>query len=518
MKILIRLALLSLLLLMGGLVIAQDGDASEDGQAEAPELIEFTDEAFALHGLRPAWRNVGNGTYARLQTMTDRTVFLAQSAPDVEMLSSALLPSLGMDTLPEAAGTLETDAYTWTLYEIVVETPNLSVAVSWALGEPTADDTNAALIVVQSAPDDQTALRETVLMPVLEALMPLDTSAIEQEMAELPYIAEEITFDNDDITIAGTLTLPEGDAPYPVAIIISGSGPTNRDGYFPQIAEIRVYRDIADYLTRNGIAVLRYDDRGTGESTGNYNLASSADLATDASAAVDYLAQRDDIDSDHITLIGHSEGSIIAPMVALMNDEVDYIISLAGSAVSGRDVLVEQNAAIERASGLDEAEVLRRQKLVAEGLDAIIAGDTDVAQERFMTLLQAQLDNTPEDELGTTYEQLAEQSVAQYQGPWMAYFLRHNPATNWRETTVPVLAIFGGLDVQVIAEQNQPALAAALEEAGNDDVTFITIDNLNHFLQAAEVGGLEEYSTLEQTVMPELLQTMVDWLQERIDG
>jgi pimeloyl-ACP methyl ester carboxylesterase len=266
--------------------------------------------------------------------------------------------------------------------------------------------------------------------------------------------------------------------------------------------------------------VLRYDDRGVAESTGDYESATTADLATDASAALDYLLTREEINPAQIGLLGHSEGGAIAPMIAAERADVAFVIALAGSSVSGYDTLIKQNERLLAANGLTDEEIASRVSWVTTFMDAIIAEDWESVETLLRADYQAEIMRLPEeqqDALGDTY--IDEAIAAQMPGlqVWMRYFLLYDPAVDWANVTVPVLAFFGGLDVQVDAEQNAPVLERVLAEAGNTDVTIIVYDNANHLFQAAVTGSVNEYGALEQTFVPELLPAITDWLLARVD-
>ena len=192
-----------------------------------------------------------------------------------------------------------------------------------------------------------------------------------------PTTQEEVTFDNGDITLAGTLTLPEGDGPFPALVLISGSGQQNRDEELSIVPGYKPFREIADTLTRQGIAVLRYDDRGIGQSGGDPSQATSADFADDAEAAFAYLQERPEIDGEQIGMLGHSEGGIIEAIIGARNPDVAFLISMAGSAVSGYDTIIKQVERMALASGAsaeDAAAAAEQQRAL---MDLVVAQDWD---------------------------------------------------------------------------------------------------------------------------------------------
>lgn len=339
----------------------------------------------------------------------------------------------------------------------------------------------------------------------------------------LPYGEEEVTFPNGDITLAGTLTLPQGDGPFPALILLSGSGQQDRDESLSLAPGYRPFREIADTLTRQGIAVLRYDDRGMGGSTaGDLAAVTSADFADDAEAALRYLQDRVDIDSQQIGFLGHSEGGILAAMVAARNPDVAYVISMAGSAVDGYDVVLKQVERLALARGENPAGVasaVEQQKAI---LDLVKSQDWTALEAAMSEIAQAQIAALTEEQkaaMGDVDAVVQQQLAAQVQGlqsPWYQFFLSHDPGQDWARVTAPVLGIFGANDTQVDAEQNSAALQAALEQAGNKDVTIQVLPTANHLFQDAVTGGVEEYATLAPQLMPEFLEAISQWLLARV--
>lgn len=334
----------------------------------------------------------------------------------------------------------------------------------------------------------------------------------------LPYQEEEVTFKNGAVTLGGTLTLPEGKGPFPAVVLISGSGQQNRDEEISLVPGYRPFRVIADHLTRNGVAVLRYDDRGVGQSTGDPATATTADFADDAEAAWTYLAGRPEIDPEEIGLLGHSEGGIVAPMVAARNPDVAFVVGMAPVAVTGSDLLLKQVERVVAASGASEEAVAKAVEQQTTMADLVIKQDwtgletfmQEIANEQVQAMSQEQ-----RDALGDL-EQVIKQRIAvqvnAMKSPWYQYFLTHDAGQDWAKVTVPVLALFGGKDVQVDVDQNKPALEAALKEAGNEDVTVQVFPDANHLFLHAETGGLNEYAGLSTEFVPGFLDTITNWL------
>ena len=346
------------------------------------------------------------------------------------------------------------------------------------------------------------------------------TSAVPPPPAEpVPYLQEEVTFTNGDVTLAGTLTIPEGQGPFPAVVLITGSGAQNRD---EEIFGLRPFRWIADYLTRRGIAVLRYDDRGVGGSSGTIQTATSEDFALDALAGVGLLATRGDIRSDAIGLIGHSEGGIVAPMAAARSPSVAFIVLLAGTAVTGEQILYAQGERILRANGAT-AEQLRIQREVQEMLfRAVRTGEGwDEAQRIVEEQARAAIAELPEEQraaipdLDTFVRTRAQQQLVAVQLPWFRFFLDFDPATVLEQVNVPVLALFGEKDLQVPPDVNVGPMRAALERAPTTDYTIEVIPGANHLFQEAVTGSPNEYATLKKEFVPGFLDLMTNWILKR---
>lgn len=320
-----------------------------------------------------------------------------------------------------------------------------------------------------------------------------------------PYSEEDVTFENKgaSITLAGTLTLPKKDGIFPVVVLISGSGPQNRN---EELMGHKPFLVMSDYLTRNGIAVLRFDDRGVGKSTGSFKTATSADFATDVEAAIEYLKTRTEINKKKIGLIGHSEGGVIAPMVAANSKDVAFIVLMAGTGVPGDEILLAQQTLIGRASGIDSATLAESEKINRKGFE-LIKSSTDV--EKLKTDLAALLrqNNVPENAVSS--------AVAQTTTPWMLYFIRHNPATVLQKVKCPVLALNGSNDLQV-PKENLQAIKNALMKGGNKRVTTHELPGLNHLFQESKTGAPTEYATIEQTISPAALTELLTWLQAQV--
>lgn len=325
-----------------------------------------------------------------------------------------------------------------------------------------------------------------------------------------PYKVEEVAFDNpaaSGVRLAGTLTLPEGEGPFPAAILLTGSGPQDRD---ETLLDHKPFAVIADHLTRSGIAVLRFDDRGTGKSTGDYAAAISPDHASDANAAFAWLAARPEIRRDAIGMIGHSEGSITGPTAMAANDDVAYFVSLAGVGTDLVQLLLSQRRLLTTQMGLSAEEIDRQEPVIRALFKAMAAAETpEAGYEAAMAVLTPEAKTT----LGMPAEMDGALVVRQVSQPWLQYLLKYDPVPNWSRITVPVLALNGTLDLQVPVKENLAAIRAALKD--NPDVTIMELPGLNHLFQPATTGAIGEYRDIEETFSPTALNLMSDWLTER---
>jgi pimeloyl-ACP methyl ester carboxylesterase len=329
-----------------------------------------------------------------------------------------------------------------------------------------------------------------------------------------PYKDEEVSFSNPEagITLAGTLTVPPSDGPFPAVVLITGSGPQDRDeallGHKPFLV-------LSDYLTRQGIAVLRYDDRGIGKSTGKFGGATSVDFASDARAAVAYLKSRKEVQAEKIGLIGHSEGGIIAPMVAAESNDVAFIVMMAGTGVPGDELILKQAELITGAMGKSEKEVQQQQDLNRKIYDLVESGkDSATVAAELRTLLLSAADSTARKDTQVTNATINAQ-IAQVTSPWFKYFLAYDPRPTLKKVRCPVLVINGEKDLQVPPKQNLPEIEAALREGENSDFTIREIPGLNHLFQSATKGTPDEYGKIEETISPTALKLMGDWILEK---
>jgi uncharacterized protein len=324
-----------------------------------------------------------------------------------------------------------------------------------------------------------------------------------------PYVEQNVTFDDPSapgVKLAGTLTLPPGPGPFPAVVLVSGSGPNTRN---EPILGHQIFLVLADHLTRNGIAVLRYDKRGTGDSSGDYGKATTVDFANDADAATAYLRSRPEIDPKRVGLIGHSEGGLIVPIVATKDPATAFIVMMAGPGVDGRKILLEQSRLISLAMGMpqdqvDEAMELRRK------IFAVVASEKDpAAAEAKLRALVA--------DYAASHKVSPEMIQAQVDAvntDWFRYFFDYDPAPTLARVRCPVLALNGSLDLQVPPDQNLPPIRVAL--MGNPDVEVDELPGLNHLFQDAKTGAPGEYGQIEETISPAAMDLMTEWILKRV--
>jgi len=333
-----------------------------------------------------------------------------------------------------------------------------------------------------------------------------------------PYHSEEVTFKNEkaDITLAGTLTLPKKEGKSPAVILISGSGPQDRN---EELAGHKPFLVIADHLTKNGIAVLRYDDRGFGKSTGSFETSIMPDFATDVESAIAYLKTREEIDPKEIGLVGHSEGGFIAPMVAARSKDVSFIVLLAGAGIRGDKIVLLQQELIARASGNSEEDIKTTKELNTEVFKMILASnDIETLKKDLTDYLTTAFNNEPKQLVpeGITPENFTATQVDILATPWLVYFLGHDPAPVLEKVSCPVLALNGEKDLQVPPTENLKAIENALKKGGNEKVLIKMLPGLNHLFQESKTGLPSEYGTIEETFSPKAMSIMSDWILEQI--
>ncbi len=338
-----------------------------------------------------------------------------------------------------------------------------------------------------------------------------------------PYGVEDVRYPNEagGFELAGTLSVPPGAGPHPAAIMISGSGPQDRD---ETLYEHKPFAVIADRLTRAGVAVLRFDDRGTAESGGDFATATSDDFAADVAAGVAFLRTRPEVDPAAVGLIGHSEGGLVAPLVAAEDEEIAFVVLLAGPGTTGERILYDQADLIARAAGATDATVAEN-RAVQEMMFSIVKAEDDpaLAATRLREALQqliAEMEPAVRTGLGLDVEANRElwvgQQIAGVNSPWMRRFLTYDPVPTLRRVTCPLLALNGELDLQVPARANLAAIETALREARNEDVTVRALPGLNHLFQPSETGAVTEYAAIEVTMDDSALAAITEWVVARV--
>jgi pimeloyl-ACP methyl ester carboxylesterase len=330
-----------------------------------------------------------------------------------------------------------------------------------------------------------------------------------------PYSAEEVTYTNGAVKLAGTLTLPPGDGPFPAVVMITGSGAQDRD---ETILGHKPFLILADHLSRHGIAVLRADDRGVGGSTGSVPDSTSADFAQDALAGVRFLKGHARIAADRIGLVGHSEGGVVGPLAASQSGDVAFVVMLAGTGVPGPEVLLLQSERIARADGTPEEKIRKQSAALRQMMEAIRAENDPAARDaKLRQAAREQAATMTADELKESggLDGVIDREVRFFGNPWMRYFLAYDPRPALRRVKVPVLALNGELDLQVSPDQNLPEIEKALKAGGNKDFTLKRLPGLNHLFQPAKTGSLAEYAKSEITIDPVVLDTLTQWITER---
>ena len=332
-----------------------------------------------------------------------------------------------------------------------------------------------------------------------------------------PYIEEEVVYENkeEEITLTGTLTLPSGKSSSPVVLLITGSGPQDRN---ETIHNHRPFLVLADYLTRQGIAVLRVDDRGVGESTGDFSRATSGDFASDVLAGIEYLKARKEINPKKIGLIGHSEGGIIAPMVAAKSSDVAFIVLMAGTGLTGEEILYLQGVLISRAMGVSEEDIIKNRQFNEKIFSLIKEGnDEKTIEEKLRQMFMEDWEKMSDEKK----EQIGDPGVflkVQLQSllsPWFKFFLTYDPKPTLSKVKCPVLAINGEKDLQVPSKENLSAIEEALVAGGNKNFTIKELSGLNHLFQTAQIGVPAEYAKIEETISPIALKIIGDWILEQ---
>ena len=336
---------------------------------------------------------------------------------------------------------------------------------------------------------------------------PLELRRPQNPTKPYPYAAEEVSFPAGDgkATLAGTLTMPQGAGPF-AAVVMIGEGPADRDA---TTAGHKPFLVLADLLTRKGLAVLRYDKRGTAQSTGSSERATMEDLTSDAGAALTYLKARKEVDAKRVGIIGLGEGGILAAQVAARNTDLDWLVLLATPATSGEQTLLRQSELIARTGGLPEEQIARSQQFDRMAYTA-------VREEKSASALEARLNALIEKSgLSASMPPAALQAqIRLMTTPWFRQYLDFNPVPVLEAIKCPVLALNGDRDLQVDADETVPLLRQAYEKSGNKDFTVLEIQGVNHLFQKAQSGSPALYGAIEETMAPEVQNAISGWVAQ----
>jgi dipeptidyl aminopeptidase/acylaminoacyl peptidase len=335
-----------------------------------------------------------------------------------------------------------------------------------------------------------------------------------------PYDEEEVLFRNvsDNVTLVGTLTLPRSAGPFPVVILLQGSAPLDRDCKSHGHKMFLVW---ADHLTRQGIAVLRFDKRSAGKSTGNYHSSNLENFAKDALAGIDYLKSRKDINPHQIGLIGHSEGGMTAFLAASQSQDIAFVVSMAAPCVNIEEIVHTQEPLFQRADGVPEELILQthaiRNKIFTLLKKDVNHGATEKKLRKILTQYFNSL--TPsQKELAEAYYGSLEHQLGSLNSSWFRYWLAYDPICTLKKVTVPILALNGELDLVVTPEQNLKLIGKVLEEVGHKDFTILQLPQLNHSFQTCYTGSLKEYENIEETTSPLVLNILSEWCSRKFSS
>lgn len=367
-----------------------------------------------------------------------------------------------------------------------------------------------------ASPEPSVAVDEPAGTTLPDAWTTSGDSRAPEPTGESAPSERDVSFDSlsGEFSLAGTLTVPAGEGPFPGVVLVSGSLSQDRD---ETIGTKQPFLVLADGLARHGIAVLRFDDRGAGQSEGEpveLSDATTLDLADDAQAAAEFLALQPEIKEERVGLLGHSEGALHASIVANRSDVLSYVVLAAGSGVPGAEVIVTQTAAGLRSEGASEETVDWAVEAREDLIDAALSDlDQPDYESEVRAITEAAFAAPPPGVVPTDPSELSdqiEQNVFVFALPWMRYFIGYDPAPALRELSVPVLAVQGSMDVQAVADVNIPATEQAL--ADNPDATVVVLDGLNHIFQEANTGAVSEYESLDDPFADEAIELVADWI------
>ena len=336
-----------------------------------------------------------------------------------------------------------------------------------------------------------------------------------------PYTVEDLVYYNKDSSIAygATLTIPRGKGPFPAVLLLTGSGQQNRD---EEIMGHKPFAVIADHLTRNGLIVLRVDDRGMGKTTGDLSAANTRDFANDALVSLGYLKKRKEVDQRKTGLIGHSEGGMIAQLIAASEKGINFIIFLAAPGEDIIKLMIDQNEAIYKKAGVSKENTAAYLELYKEIITAAAHHDTGALRPKIQKIVDEWISHTPKNVVLATTRihdeaskmALIDQFANQLAHPWFKYFLQYQPAPYIQKISAKVLALNGGNDIQVISGPNLAAIQKALKNGKSKVFEVKEFPGLNHLFQKCNTCTTNEYNQLEQTISPEVLDYMTAWIKK----
>jgi hypothetical protein len=413
-----------------------------------------------------------------------------------------------LDSPDQQAFGLKANATTFNAPEIWIDLKNLGASFSGKLKESTIDGTFT-----------QYGNKYALSLSQDSSIM-VKKKKSQEPLAPFPYRNIEVSIPNkkDKLTLAGTLSLPQNRGKYPALIFISGSGAQDRN---EEILGHKPFLVLADYITKQGFAVLRFDDRGFGKSTGNFSTATSADFANDVRAAFAFLSKHAEIDANKIGLLGHSEGGLIAPMVASTNKRVAFVVLLAAPGLRGDQLLLIQQEDIARSQQVTEAEI-EQAKTINSSIFSLLVNDygknDNTLKDKLVNYINQSIDADTSFQLPPKISktQFVTMQVQQLLNPWMRYFICYDPVPALKKLKCPVLAINGEKDIQVAATKNLSAIETAVKSNGNQHVQIEQIPNLNHLFQTCQLCTIEEYGELDETFSPTALERISSWLLKTI--
>ena len=321
-----------------------------------------------------------------------------------------------------------------------------------------------------------------------------------------PYKVEEVSFAAADgkANLAATLTLPQSNASFPAVLLLGGSGPNDRD---ETTAGHKTFLVLSDFLTRRGIAVLRYDKRGIAQSTGNYAAATLEDFAQDAESALAYLKSRKEVDAKRLGIIGHSEGGILGSLVATRSTDVSWLVLMGTPVTTGERTLLRQSELIARTGGLPEEQITRSLEFDRNAYAVVRGEKNPEAMEKRLNVLVEQSGLSQAMPPAALQAQIRVMS-----SPWFRDFLIYDPEPVLEKLQCPVLALSGDRDLQVDSTENVPLLRRVYEMSGNKDFTVVEIEGVNHLFQTAQSGSPALYGAIEETMAPSVLTAVGTWI------